>query len=181
MKIRANKGRMEIIFPVVLFLVFTLSALFIILYAARTYRQLVEESNAEYEHSTALAYISKKIQSGDTNGNIFIGDLNGNNAVIIKQDIEGEPYITYIYVYDGKLRELFTADNGNKIESGAGMLLFDVESLNAKMTGDKLMSLTISYNGNEYSKNISLQSEEPADDYVDPMVYPDETEVVGND
>lgn len=159
MKIRANKGRMEIIFPVVLFLVFTLSSLFIILYAARTYKQLVEESNIEYEHSTSLAYVSKKVQSGDENGNISIGNLKGNKAIIMKQEIEGTPYITYIYVYDGKLRELFTADNGNNLDPSAGMVLFNADSFEVNMPNDRLISLTITTEGAEYTKNISLQSE----------------------
>ena len=39
----------------------------------------------------------------------FDGDSAGNDTLFLREEIEGEPYITRIYVWDGYLRELFAA------------------------------------------------------------------------
>lgn len=160
MKIKAKKGRMEIIFPVILFLVFTLSALFVILFAARTYQRIVEQSNSEYDKSTALNYISRKIYAADEYGNISTGKLNNEiEALTINEDINGSPYITYIYVYDGALRELFTANNGNEINPMGGTVLFAADSFIPEIDGN-LLSLTITKGEEESVKYVSLHSKE---------------------
>lgn len=159
MKIRAGKGRMEIIFPVILFLVFTLSALFVILYAARTYQHIVYESDIEYDKSTSLSYIAKKIHAQDSNGNIDIGELNGIPALIMHQEIQGASYSTYIYEYNGELRELFCADDLKNVNPQGGTILFAADSFIPEFVNDNLISLKITNGKNQSVQLVSLFSE----------------------
>lgn len=165
MKIKANKAHMEIIFPVVLFLVFTLSALFIILYAARTYQHIVEESNSQYNESVALNYICQKVHASDQSGQITVGTFNNMDAIIIRQTIDNTPYVTYIYAYDGKLMELFKEDNGEKAAPTAGTSLFEVGSFSVNFVSEGLLSFTISKKEHVSTKYISVHS------YDDPTTH----------
>lgn len=158
MKIHAKKGHMEIIFPVILFLVFTLSALFIILFAARTYQHIVYESNISYDDSTSMAYISRKIHAADAMGNISVDTYEGNKALAIRQNIDGAPFVTYIYAYNGSLRELFCADNGESLGPEAGTLLFSVGDFNPSLDNG-LLKLSITKDGRESTQLVTILSE----------------------
>lgn len=159
MKIRAKKGHMEIIFPVVLFLIFTLTALFIILYAAKTYQNIVESSDAEYEESTSLAYLCRKVQAGDADGNIDITSFYDRPALTITQNIEGISYVTLIYSYNGSLREIFCAeDSKSSVSPESGTILFPADDFNPSING-KLLNLTISSNGREFTRLVTVRGE----------------------
>lgn len=160
MKIKAKRGHMEIIFPVVLFLVFTLTALFIILYAAKTYQNIVETSNHEYERTTSLAYLTRKIQASDNDGAIAIIGFQGQKALTLSQEIEGVNYVTLIYAYNGNLREVFCPeDSVNVISPDSGTILFPADEFIPSFNGN-LLTLTISANGEEYSRFVTVRGEE---------------------
>lgn len=160
MKIKAKRGHMEIIFPVVLFLVFTLTALFIILYAAKTYQNIVETSNHEYERTTSLAYLTRKVQASDNDGAIAIIGFQGQKALTLSQEIEGVNYVTLIYAYNGNLREVFCPeDSVNVISPDSGTILFPADEFIPSFNGN-LLTLTISANGEEYSRFVTVRGEE---------------------
>ncbi len=149
---------MEILFPVVLFLVFTLSALFIILYAASTYRHIVQESNIQYDESTSMSYLTRKIKSQDCSGNISIGHIGDLDTLEIAQEIDGEIYITYIYAYNGSLREYFTAAKNTQISPDGGTVLFTADSFEPEFLNSNIISLSITRDGKEQNRLVSIHS-----------------------
>lgn len=156
-----GRGHMEIIFPVILFMVFTLCALFIILFAARTYQHIIEESDTRYNESTSMAYITRKIRSMDEGGSVTTGSFAGCDALVMKTDINGAPYVTYIYAYGGYLRELFTAEEGSSVSPESGMILFEAGSFTPSMVGESLIKLSITtLQGREYTGLVALNSKE---------------------
>lgn len=160
MKIKAKRGHMEIIFPVVLFLVFTLTALFIILYAAKTYQNIVETSNYEYERTTSLAYLTRKVQASDDNGAISVTKFHGSNALSLSQEIEGVKYVTVIYAYNGNLREVFCPeDSVDIISPDSGTVLFPADEFLPSFNGN-LLNLTILTDKEEYFRLVTIRGEE---------------------
>ncbi|MDO4176123.1 MAG: DUF4860 domain-containing protein [Bacillota bacterium] len=123
MKFMQKKTHMiDFIFPVVLLFVFAVSALVVTLFATNVYQGAVDNSTRNDTARTSLSYITEKIHAGDKDGNVELGTFDGCDAVVISTEINGEEYATYIYVYDGQLKELsakadagFTAENGTKI------------------------------------------------------------------
>ena len=119
-----KRNRITDIFPMLLFLIFTLSALGIVTFSVQIYRNIVERAEGRFDTETAAAYISEKFRNHDLAGRIGISNFEGNAALTIDETVKEVPYITYIYVYDGYLRELFiekekvtesTAADGNEI------------------------------------------------------------------
>ena len=64
-----------------------------------------------YNARTVCSYISGKFRSNDSAGDISIGSIDGQPSLILNQEINDASYSTYIYEYDGYLRELFVSDS----------------------------------------------------------------------
>ena len=131
MKFRTKQKHMiDFIFPISLFFIFALCALTVLLFAARIYRSTTENSSLNYSARSGLSYISEKIHQNDADGNILVGELCGETALIMEQTYKDSVYYTYIYSYEGALRELYI--KGRRIsrsfrrnkDSGCGGFLY---------------------------------------------------------
>ncbi len=135
-------GRINDIFPILLFLVFTLSALGIVLASVRIYQQILDHSEKSYDTETAISYLTEKFRSHDENGCIDVGDYKGIKAVVMKNTVKEVPYVTYIYAYDGYLRELYIEEallDGETVDSGTKIL--EMKDFDAAKVSDGLIHL----------------------------------------
>ncbi len=108
---REKKHIVDILFVLALFLVFTLSTLTLVLFGANIYQNTVNSMEDNYNARTVCSYISEKFRSNDSAGGISIGSIDGQPSLILNQEINDASYSTYIYEYDGYLRELFVSDS----------------------------------------------------------------------
>lgn len=136
-----QKHMIDFLFPVALFFVFTLSALTLILLAARIYRSTTENSARNYTSRTGLSYISEKIRQSDDGGRIYPGEFEGCEALVIEQDYNKKKYRTYIYAFDGSLWELFIRD-GTYAKASDGNPLLEIHSFSIEWAGDNLLKFT---------------------------------------
>lgn len=110
----------DVLFVLILFLMFTASALAVIILGARVYQTTSLRMQNNYTERTALAYVSEKIRHFDQGNAVSLGELNGIPALHLSQDIEGAPYVTYIYFHDNALKELLVkADQEVSLEQGS--------------------------------------------------------------
>lgn len=171
-----SHSRIEVLFPIVLFLIFTLSALIVILFAARIYQGTIEDGNAQYRENIAFSYLTQKIHQTDTNGSVSVGTLDGNQALLLNETYEGMPYTTYIYAYDGKIRELFIAadESVSSLVPGSGMEIFEAKSMDVSMLYNNLLSITIT-DENDHAKNIrvALRSHPSAFTVIEDTIHAD--------
>lgn len=108
---REKRHIVDILFVLALFLVFTLSTLTLVLFGANIYQNTVNSMEDNYNARTFCSYISGKFRSNDSAGDISIGSIDGQPSLILNQEINDASYSTYIYEYDGYLRELFVSDS----------------------------------------------------------------------
>lgn len=73
----ARKHSTDILFVLLLFLVFTSSALAVILLGAKIYQNTASRMESNYTVRTALAYVTEKIRHADESGTISPGELDG--------------------------------------------------------------------------------------------------------
>lgn len=132
-----KRHMIDVLFPIALFFVFTLSALMVMLLAARIYQSSVENSSRNDTARTALSYIAEKMHQSDMNGSISLGFFDGCNAMILKQDYNGDTYTTYIYAHDGALKELFIKDGANA-DASNGKKILDIESFSMTQVNENL-------------------------------------------
>jgi hypothetical protein len=103
----------------VLFLIFTFSAVSVLLMAVNSYRSVVLANEANSSARTAIAYIREEVRQHDAEGAVSLDTFDGVDCIKMS---EGSGFNLYIYEYDGYLMELeakdtagATADFGNKI------------------------------------------------------------------
>lgn len=154
----------DFIFPVVLFLVFALSALTVTLLAARIYQSGTEHSARNDSARTSLSYVIEKVHQNDAEGVVSTGSFDGCDALILQQTYNDEIYDTYIYAYDGMLKELFMKEGANATASD-GKDILAVEEFTITELDDGLFRFhCVDADGQKAESIVSLQSSADASD-----------------
>ena len=103
----------DILFVLALFGVFAVSALALVTIGADVYQHTVEDMSINYESRTAVSYIMEKVRQNDTADSISLTTLEEVPALCMLSRIEDETYCTYLYLYDGHLKELFMREGAS--------------------------------------------------------------------
>ena len=154
---RLRKHNIDIMFLMVLFLIFTFSAVSVLLMAVNSYRSVVFANETNANARTATAYIREEVRQHDSEGAVSVGEIDGIKCI---QMSEGSEYSLYIYEYGGCLMELeakdgagATADFGNKI--------LEINDMEIKQNGENEIDIEIEdISGNKNSVVIGLKSSE---------------------
>ena len=119
---RANK--IDSVFVVAVFTVFAVTAFLLILIGAKQYKYTANAMDLNYESRTISSYLIEKVRQNDSSNAITICELEGTPALALK-DIENDvTYVTYIYYYDGALREIMvTSESVFSLASGQNIIL----------------------------------------------------------
>lgn len=118
---RQNSHIVDLLFTLALLCVFAASSLLIVMIGANVYQGTVRGMDRNYDMRTSLSYVSEKLRQNDVAGGVYVAELEGSNALVLVHDFGGTVYETWIYSYDGELRELLvkqgtaTRDAGRKI------------------------------------------------------------------
>ena len=144
---KRNKSIVDIMFIIALFGAFAITGLFVVLFGARVYQSTVANMDANYSSRTALSYVTEKIRSHDfASGteyeSIEIGDNNGQSVLILRENVEGRTFATYMYVDEGYLKE-FTADEEYDFDYDKGTSIIRVEKFAITNVTDNLYYVDI--------------------------------------
>ena len=113
---RKNTGHsVSSLFSLLLFGVFVLFLILMLLFSARIYQQTVKQTDSDSELGTAATYLTTKFRQHDRGDEIFSGSLDDIPALCFRDDIKEKEYITYIYLKNDSLMELFTARRDSRI------------------------------------------------------------------
>lgn len=136
-----HRHMIDLLFPVALFFVFALSALTVLLIAARIYQSTTEHSSLHYTSRTSLSYISEKLHQSDQAGAVSLGTFDGCDALIIQQTHDDNTYYTYIYSYDNRLRELFVKA-GVDASASSGREILEVQDFSMEELSEGLLKFS---------------------------------------
>ncbi len=148
----------DFIFTLSLFGVFAVSALLVLVIGANVYRSTVNTQEANAMKRTAIAYIAEKIRQNDTSGSISAGEVEGCPALILKSEYGKESYSTYIYTYNGSLRELFMKSSAVPALI-AGQEIAEISGFSVDSVSDHLYRTSVTdKNGQSLSLYINTKS-----------------------
>lgn len=132
-----NRQTMNLLFTMLLFLVFVLSALFTVLIGGKVYENINSRVEENYSGQVVLNYVANKVRQNDKADSIAVRDIEGTAVLELAQEINGISYVTWIYYMDGSVRELFTnAGSGLGLEDG--LEIIDSQGLTFRREGDIL-------------------------------------------
>ena len=135
----------DILFVLALFGVFAVSALALVTIGADVYQHTVEDMGVNYESRTAVSYIMEKVRQNDTADSIFLTDLENVPALCMLSEIDEETYCTYLYLYDGHLKELFMREGaslGGQVLP-AGTDIMDLQEFSLSYASDDLIRISL--------------------------------------
>ena len=111
MKNRRDRFSTEKILGLVLFAVVSVCVLLVVLTGADVYGRLTRRGLDAYERRTVPQYIATKVRQADCEEAVSLDRKNGIDTLQLAEWIEGKKYVTYIYCYEGAVRELFSDES----------------------------------------------------------------------
>lgn len=139
----------DLIFILSLFALFTVTAVSTVLIGIRIYGRTANTMDVNYETRTFSSYLTQKIRQNDADQGIAVVTLPADeassetvSALRLTDTVEGKIYFTYLYLYDGYLRELTVADGTDTLSCNAGQKILPGQDLSLEVQGDHLLHIS---------------------------------------
>ena len=132
----AGHGASSLLFVLILFGVMLLSGVMLIAMGTGVYENVLTSMDANDDSRTAPAYIRQKIRQAGDAGAVSAGELDGCDAIVIRESIGGETYLTCLYCDDGSLKELLIREGNESVSASAGSEVLKLESMTVTEAGD---------------------------------------------
>lgn len=155
---KRKKAVVDVLFILALLAVFMVSALFVVLFGTKVYSKTVEDSNVNFSKRTAFYYIATKLNSHKEAGAVSLGENEGEKVLELRDNYDGNEYITHIYEMDGYIKEITTPE-GLEFDYSNGNNIIAVNDMDITFVSDNLMKITITDtegNVNSFFQNIIL-------------------------
>jgi hypothetical protein len=139
---KEKKFMVDFLFVITLFFVFALSALMLVMIGANVYKNTVNNMSVNFNNRTAFAYLTEKIRQNDSYDLVTTGEYKGLDALVLTEIIDNTNYCTYIYLYDGHIKELFIK-LGADIDPSAGQDILEAKDFSVSNVNDSLYKISI--------------------------------------
>lgn len=143
MKPRNRTHVTDILFTLSLFCLFTACAFLVVLTGIQVYRTTVSDMEDNYSSKTALSYVTEKIRQHDFAGGVSVVSLKGENVLVLKDQADGETYLTYIYAYEDYLWEL-SVKEGTPVSRDMGQKIIQVQDFSIEKKENGFFELSAS-------------------------------------
>ena len=136
---------MDLVFTLGLFAVFAILSMMIVASAAQAYQSTAARMENNYMMRTSVSYITEKISQHDQSGSISMSEVEGEPAIAMEEDVDGTSYTTYIYFYDGNIRELLMKTGGKPLLR-MGTAMVDADALDIEEVKEGVFRITVTDN-----------------------------------
>lgn len=151
LRLNSEPKRVDVFFILGLFALFALTTFVVIIIGAGQYKKTADSMDQNYESRTVTSYLEEQIHQHDSGDGISIVDFEGSKAIAMKSVENGENYTTFIYYYDGYIRELYVGDDALYVAS-SGQKIIEVNSFEPSIMKDGLIQVIFTdTNDLEYS------------------------------
>lgn len=124
---------LPVVFVLMLFLLLSVLSGAIIMAGSNVYQKIADNMEINYDKRVSLSYLTTKVRQNDSKGNIYLTEKKFDDPkygamdvklLTIKEsdELTGFEYVTYLYYYDGFIREVFLDldENGETIDFELG-------------------------------------------------------------
>ncbi len=139
-----------------LFFLFASCMFLVLLSGAKLYKNVSGVMEEQFSVHTCISYLTVKVRHYDTKDAVSIGQIGEQDALLLKEEINGEMYLTYLYCSEGNLMELFCSADMNVLPAD-GQILMPLDELNLSME-DRLLSFSCEVDGADAHGSVCLQS-----------------------
>ncbi|MGM9521428.1 MAG: DUF4860 domain-containing protein [Oscillospiraceae bacterium] len=143
-----------------LFLVTIFAACMLLSLAAGAgiYQDISEVMERQYSERTASSYLVTRVRQFNSLGMITVGELEGCQALILRESGYDGDYLTYIYCWNGYLRELYCPE-GESLSVTDGETVIAASSVSFLIDGG-VMRIECTTDGGTAVQYVSLVGRE---------------------
>ncbi|MCH1978284.1 DUF4860 domain-containing protein [Lawsonibacter sp. OA9] len=105
--------------------IFVTTATLVIVIGADIYQSAVSSTTSDANVRTALSYVTEKIHQNDRSQGISVSSDEDRDLLLLHDTYQGSDYTTYIYEYEGTLREL-TIRASDTPDYGSGQIITEI-------------------------------------------------------
>lgn len=120
-KQRTVSHSMQGVFVFVLLGLFAVMSTLMVLLGAQMYRNTVEHADRNNEDRVMAAYVRSMVRAEDADSAVGVEQQGDITALALREELDGERYVTWLYCYDGSLYEQFTSSDDFEPESGTAI------------------------------------------------------------
>ena len=122
--------------------VFAVFATVLVLLSAQLYRGTVDQTQDHNGQRVLNSYLMNVVRGNDAANSVYVTRLQDIETLCFAMDAEDGRYMTYVYCWDGSLRELFL-EAGEEFEPEYGEIICPAQAFHPELEGQRLtMRLT---------------------------------------
>ena len=146
----------EITFVMILLAIFGFTTFTLVAVGASSYEKMLHEREEHANMRVAISYISNRVRQGDAEKALRIAEIEGNQALVLRQTEDGEVYETWIYMQNNELCEMFIPE-GVSFSASDGVSLVAINGIDMYLdeTGQGIIITVLSNDASLYP-DISL-------------------------
>lgn len=157
---KSQEHTIDRVFILALLALFAATAFLIVSIGAKQYKSIADTMTENYETRTVSSYLEEKMNQNDISGSVVITAIGDCQAIALSENINDAVYTTYIYCYDGYLREI-TVSEGTQVSPGDGQKVIEAYGLAIDMVTSNLFRFTVTDStGYTYPLYISLNAKQ---------------------
>lgn len=134
--LKQKRHSIDTVFALVLFAVFTVSAVLLVLLGAKIYGRIGAQLN-KMDSTVILSYVTEKLRSSEAEI-----ELQDADTLLLGENLEGKSYNTWIYVEDGYLKEILLPEGKLPIEN-AGNKIAPVRDFKVSFVTEELLQISV--------------------------------------
>lgn len=137
---KKEKTSVDILVILAVFCVFTLTALFVVLFGAKVYQNNLDDIDGSFNQRTSYLYIREKIKNYNTADAISVS--RDGSILILTKESEGKAYNTYLFASEGNLYE-YTTGAAAAFNPNYGDKILEVADFKINIENNRLLKFTI--------------------------------------
>lgn len=147
----------DLIFILLLLCVLALGSFLFIVFGAEIYQSVTQKADQNAQLRTVLSYITTKVRQNDVPETVQLRNKDGITALVLKNEEEGQTYYTWIYEYDGYLREVYV-DEQTEFDLSDGFSMIPSYGLELTPVGNNGITVKVyDQKGNSLETAVALR------------------------
>ena len=125
-----KKHPINIVFAILLLGIFAFTAVFVAIMGVTVYSNSADKLQANFDTRTSLVYLSEKIRTNS--GGFDVREIEGASALVLKEEVRGVSYESWIFVSDERLCET-RITQGGRVLPAAAQKIMDLKSMDVAL------------------------------------------------
>lgn len=157
MNTAADNSKSSALLTLMLFLVFAICILAVLMGSTGIYERIAQSSAQSEDRRVTAMFVAAKVRQNDVLGCVGVENLEGCDALVLKESLGTGEFCTWIYCHDGWLYEILVPEKVTP-KAGDGEKLIRAQEMQLQLEEGLLSIEIVDGHGHSSSGSIMLRS-----------------------